>query len=245
MIESRPESAWRELDQLVLVAGHAVYLGHEPRAPEDDDNWALQPFQRGEPAFYIQHVRAGVEIAAKTPSSLLVFSGGQTRKEAGPRSEGQGYRHLAEHFRWWSLTSVTDRATTEEYARDSFENLLFGICRFRECTGRYPAGITVVSWRFKEGRFALHREALRLPERMLDFQGANQPADLVGAMRGEARAVAAFGKDPYGAGAELDGKRAERNPFDRWPRYHESCPEIRGLLRHRGPQLYEGPLPWK
>lgn len=39
--------------------------------------------------------------------------------------------------------SVRGRALTEEHARDSFENLLFSICRFRELTGHYPVNITV------------------------------------------------------------------------------------------------------
>ena len=39
--------------------------------------------------------------------------------------------------------SVKWRALTEEHARDSFENLLFSVCRFRELTGAYPQNITV------------------------------------------------------------------------------------------------------
>ena len=35
------------------------------------------------------------------------------------------------------------RTLTEEHARDSFENLLFSVCRFRELTGTYPYNITV------------------------------------------------------------------------------------------------------
>ena len=40
---------------------------------------------------------------------------------------------------------VRGRAFTEDRARDSFENLLFGLCRFFELTGRYPEFV-VVSW---------------------------------------------------------------------------------------------------
>lgn len=39
--------------------------------------------------------------------------------------------------------NVRWRALTEEHARDSFENLLFSVCRFRELTGSYPRNITV------------------------------------------------------------------------------------------------------
>lgn len=44
---------------------------------------------------------------------------------------------------------VKSRALTEEHARDSFENLLFSVCRFRELTGKYPQNITVSSVYFK------------------------------------------------------------------------------------------------
>ena len=39
----------KELENLVLVAGHAVYVGHDFVQPELDRNWFLQSFQRGEP----------------------------------------------------------------------------------------------------------------------------------------------------------------------------------------------------
>lgn len=35
-------------------------------------------------------------------------------------------------------------APMQDRARDSFENLLFGLCRFYELTGRYPDFIVVV-----------------------------------------------------------------------------------------------------
>ncbi len=237
-------SYWEQLERLVLVAGHAVYVGQDFLRPEDDRNWFLQPFQRGEPPYYIEHIRAGIDLTARDSLSLLIFSGGQTRLEAGPRSEAQSYWNLADHYRWWSLPGVSKRATTEEFARDSFENLLFGICRFRECTGRYPERVTVVSWTFKEERFSLHREALRFPESRFTFHGANQPADLPAAQKGEAKAIADFTSDPYGMGNNLGQKRADRNPFGRWHPYALSCPDLADLLQYPGPSRYAGSIPW-
>lgn len=232
------------LTNLVLVAGHAVYIGQDYLDPEHDRNWFLQAFQRGEPPFYIGHIRAGIDLAGCDPASLLVFSGGQTRREAGPRSEAQSYWNLAEYFRWWSTPEVSERATTEEFARDSFENLLFSICRFREWTGRYPERIRVVSWAFKQRRFDLHREALRFPESRFEFHGANDPNDLAGAKKGEAKAITAFKMDPYGTGKDLGNKRVDRNPFHRESPYPLSCTELNGILRHQGSTLYAGRLPW-
>jgi hypothetical protein len=232
------------IEHLIVVAGHAVYVGHGGEPPDRDSGWLLQSHQRGEPPFYIEHIRAGAALAAADERSLLVFSGGQTRWDAGPRSEAESYWTLAEHFDWWSAPELRARAVTEEFARDSFENLLFGICRFREATGRYPRTVGVVSWAFKEARFQFHRETLRFPASRFRFHGVNQPADLPAAQRGEHDAVAAFRADPFATGGELGAKRADRNPFDRRPPYAVSCPEVAGLLQHRGPHAYEGALPW-
>ena len=235
---------WPKLENLVLVACHAVYAADDFARPSDDASWSLQEFQRGEPPFYLEHVRRGVELAAEDEGALLVFSGGQTRADAGPRSEAGGYRLLANHFGWWG-TRVRQRATTEEFARDSFENLLFGLCRFFELTGRAPRLVTVVGWSFKRERFGLHREAVRFPAARFSYEGMNDPADLRAAQESEAKnALEPFRQDPYGAHPPLAAKREARNPFRRSPPYETSCPALAPLLRHRGPRLYGGPLPW-
>jgi hypothetical protein len=60
----------------------------------------------------------------------------------------------------------------QEHARDSFENLLFSLCRFHEITGRYPAHITAVSYTLKQKRFEqLHRAAVRFPVSSFSFVG--------------------------------------------------------------------------
>ena len=67
-------------------------------------------------------------------------------------------------------TPVT--AVLQDKARDSFENLLFGLCRFYELTGRYPEFVVVVGYEFKRQRFEqLHRSALRLPAEAFRYEG--------------------------------------------------------------------------
>jgi hypothetical protein len=238
---------WKGLENLVLVAGHAVYVADNFQDPVDDQNWLLQHFQKGEPPFYIEHIYHGVELADKDRTSLLVFSGGQTRFEAGPRSEAQSYWMVADHFNWWWKTNVKLRATTEEFARDSFENLLFGICRFHECVGRYPHNIAVVSWIFKEDRFELHRQAVRFPKSRFIFKGVNNPLDVTGAREGEEKATNLFREDKYGVKEDkgcLGDKRRKRNPFNRQHGYVASCPALADLLRYREMDYYDGRLPW-
>jgi hypothetical protein len=235
---------WTGLKNLILVAGHAIYVAEDFDNPALDGNWVLQEFQKGEPPFYIEHIFRGVELAAADRKSLLIFSGGQTRSEAGPRSEAQSYWMVAKHFLWWHRASVELRATTEEFARDSFENLLFGICRFYECVESYPDTITVVSWRFKDKRFDLHRDAICFPKSKFIFEGVNNPVDLVGAQKGEAKAIAQFSEDSFGVGKDLGHKRTERNPFNRTHPYAASNPELIELIRFRGEEHFKGALPW-
>jgi hypothetical protein len=60
---------------------------------------------------------------------------------------------------------LLERVHSEEYARDSYENVLFSLCRFFEVTGRYPEKVTVIGFQFKEKRFKdLHRKAVRFPK---------------------------------------------------------------------------------
>lgn len=246
---------WHALDTLVLVAGHAIYVAPDFSDPRADRCWILQEFQKGEPPLYIEHIQSGIELAAQDLASLLVFSGGHTRPEAGPRSEGQSYWMIAEHVLQWDA-NVRSRSTTEEYARDSFENLLFGICRFFEATARFPKMVKVVSWKFKEERFDLHRRAIRLPDLRYEFVGVNNPEDMAATKEGESAAIAQFTEDPYGVRMAppdsppkerrkyLGEKRRDREPFRRRPPYSVSCPDLAELLAHSSTTFFNGWLPW-
>jgi len=222
----------KDADHLVVVAGHAVTMAESLDGVDAlDSSWYLLDYQRRAdvPSALVKHIEEGVRITARDPKSVLVFSGGQTRRDAGPRSEGQSYWHVAEHFDWWG-TGAGARATTEEYARDSLENVLFAACRFQEVVGRYPKRVTVVSYDFKRRRFVeLLGPAIHLP---LEFVGVAPGGrfDASSAARGEATAAEAFERDPYGCEGELASKRTARNPFRRREGYGASCPALRPLL---------------
>jgi hypothetical protein len=69
-------------------------------------------------------------------------------------------------------TSVFPRATTEDAALDSYQNVLFSVARFHELTGAYPSRVTVVGHAFKRRRFEqLHRLALRWPKTRFAYEG--------------------------------------------------------------------------
>ncbi len=197
------------------------------------------------------HIKAGIAEAGKDPLSLLIFSGGETRGPVGPISEASSYFHVADAMDLWP-PAVRARTVTEEYATDSFENLLFSICRFKEVTGAYPAKVTVVSFSFKQRRFeTLHLPALGFPAHRFRYIGIDPPAstgfDLAQSARGELEnAARPFQEDPYGCHTPvLREKRRDRNPFFRTPPYELTCPELKDLLGYCGPHLFPTEtLPW-
>lgn len=47
-----------------------------------------------------------MEITADDDAALLIFSGGETRKDAGPRSEAQSYWIVAESKQWFGQSVI-------------------------------------------------------------------------------------------------------------------------------------------
>ena len=215
------------LTELIVVAGHAVFIGHNFDAaaePSDTADWTLLPYQMRQLPAFIDHVRQGVKLAQQRPNSLLLFSGGETRGSAGPRSEAQSYWWLADAHGWFGQPDVRARAHTEEFARDSFENLLFSLCRYRELVGSYPQRLSVISLPFKRQRFeTLHRAALRWPPERFEFigidtAGEHDDAETARVTAAELKnSIEPFRIDPYGCklGGVLSQKRASRDPTRR------------------------------
>ena len=160
--------------ELIMVACHATLIGIDHSNIDNEDNWSLAEMQRGQLATYIDHIQKGVELAAANPHAILMFSGGQTRREAGPRSEAYSYWVAAEAKNWWGHPEVKNRTVIEEFARDSMENVMFSLCRFREVYSAYPRFLTVVSYSYKKKRFTdLHRAAVAWPLDKFHFIGVD------------------------------------------------------------------------
>lgn len=144
-----------------------------------------------------------MDLAREDENALLVFSGyevcipeflplssrryrasGQTRRTS-TTTEAESYMRLAlaagvlpVHSPSAREPSPALRATTENYALDSYQNLLFSIARFHEYTGRYPEQITVVGYEMKRRRFIdLHRAALRWPKTRFHYIGIDAEGD--------------------------------------------------------------------
>ncbi|CAG8601552.1 6501_t:CDS:2 [Paraglomus brasilianum] len=244
-----------ELKDLILVAGHAIYIGDTFEDIEDDTNWVLEKFQRGgQVKVFLKHIERGVELAQQNEESLLIFSGGQTRPTAGARSEAQSYWRLAQSLSFFSNLGnspldMFPRATTEEYARDSYENLLFSLCRFYEFTGHYPRNVTVVGFEFKKKRFIeLHRAAVKFPEERFSYVGIDSDGIAQERQTKKVDIFEPFKKDLYGCSGKLREKKIARNPFRRSHSYRQSCPSIAALFNYcprRRASIYPGNLPWE
>ncbi|EJD37504.1 hypothetical protein AURDEDRAFT_116756 [Auricularia subglabra TFB-10046 SS5] len=249
----------RNLDHLIVVAGHAIWHGCSPEERMHEDDWILEPIQREQKLLstFFKHISKGAELSLSDPKSLLVFSGGQTRSTS-LETEGASYLRLAHDAklfgRDYNESAPFPRATSEQFALDSFQNVLFSIGRFHEVTGSYPSRITVVSFGAKRARFVeLHSQALRWRADRFNYVGID-PADKAAAamFQGEKQfGYAPYSKDLYGCHGELLAKRRKRNPFHRFHSYYTSSPELAGLLDYcpghlDGGQthIYPGALPW-
>ncbi|CAE6481606.1 unnamed protein product [Rhizoctonia solani] len=243
-----------ELDHLIMVPGHAIWKGGDPEEHEKDSEWVLDVAQagRGNPKAFYAHIAKGAELALADKNSLLIFSGGQTRKPTH-LTEAQSYLSLALSSKLLPVTPSDTflRATTEDFALDSYQNLVFSVARFKERTGRYPNRITVVGFGVKKQRFEkLHARAIRWPVNSFSYVGVDvaDQVDLEIAEDGEHKnGFIPYMRDLYGCHDFLAAKRRSRNTAARFHPYHNSAPELADLLDWCPPSrhlLFSGPLPW-
>ncbi|KAJ9244568.1 hypothetical protein DTO271D3_3922 [Paecilomyces variotii] len=226
-------------DHLIIVCCHAIYLGG-PKHGFSEDEWLIESFQTGETPTFIKHIEEGIRQLRRSPTGLLVFSGGPTKKSKTDLSEGESYLNLAQENSFFTNTEASSPATNisptriiaETHATDSYQNVLFSLLRFRLYTGRYPDRITVVSHEFKRKRFLdYHFPAIGwIPRTIAEnassmqgwegegcrvhFVGINPPPEITSPeslVEGEEkRGVALWKKDLYGTGPELVEKRRKR-----------------------------------
>jgi hypothetical protein len=211
---------------LIIVPGHACFrksVKSVPQNPSSDDPWILLPFQKGEPAYYVAHIKKGIQLLQKDNDACLLFSGGRTREGSGGWSESSSYLAVARHYHFWvkqsaSVKTLISRIGCETYAADSFQNLLFSLLHYCHQFQTPPEHISVVGWRFKTKRFDFHRQTLGIPKEQFSYIGCRNPINLAEARQNEAIACSQFKADPWGSHSLLFDKRRSRNPrHDRYP----------------------------
>jgi len=196
---------------------------------------------------FFQHMSTAARLALDDNEALVVFSGGQTQRSS-TTTEGESYLRLAIKANLFQSDTFS-RATSENSALDSYQNLVFSIARFHEFTGHYPEKITVVGYEMKRARFVeLHRAAIRWPENRFNYIGIDMDGDNSQARKGEElNGYMPYLSDLYGCHTYLADKRRQRNYAMRYPPYYLSCPDLRPLLKwcpQVQTQLFSGRLPW-
>ncbi|KAI8329634.1 hypothetical protein BC941DRAFT_442437 [Chlamydoabsidia padenii] len=236
----------------IVVTGHAIYTGPQHKeALQDEKNWILEPYQHGQVNTFLYHIQKGIDLLISDPQALLIFSGGQTRPSAGPISEGLSYWQIAQILLQSGNTTdqLQKRIIVEDYARDSYENVLFSLCRFAEMTSDYPNRLTVIGFGFKRPRFEeLHIPAIRYPLDQFDYIGIDPPDDdIERARQGElVNSYTPFSIDYYACHGTLRQKKLERNPYRRRSPYRSTCPALTPILDYcpYTNKIFKGPLPW-
>ncbi|PLB53438.1 hypothetical protein P170DRAFT_463126 [Aspergillus steynii IBT 23096] len=220
---------------LIIVCCHAIYIGG-PTKGISEDEWLIEPFQKGETPTFTAHVKAGIQAAAEDLRSVLVFSGGATKRSLTSLAEGESYLNLAKDNALFTFSDKlhASQITTETNATDSYQNVLFSLLKFKTHTGRYPTRVTVVTHEFKRKRFMeCHFPAVGLGpvsspagagdqggDRTSrckckgDVIGINPPEEVTSSASliagEEKRGIGLWREDRYGVQAELAGKRAQR-----------------------------------
>ncbi|KAK2467850.1 hypothetical protein APHAL10511_000145 [Amanita phalloides] len=209
------------------------------------------------PLSLLTYLGGSAELVTRNKDALLIFTGGQT-KSASTTTEAESYLRLALSSNVFGASKSPGkkhhRATTENYALDSYQNLLFSIARFREYTGNFPESITVVGYEFKRKRYVeLHRAAIRWPLRQFQYIGVDaEDEQSLTAQQGELNnGYNPYSRDLYGCHSFLTSKRRLRNPHFRYHPYHSSNPELMVLFNwcpgnadSNSSAIFPGSLPW-
>ncbi|KAK3628772.1 hypothetical protein LTR22_022215 [Elasticomyces elasticus] len=245
---------------LVVVCCHATYTGSSSDDIKDEANWILQPFQRrdaearkpSEVNTFVKHILVGASLGREL-SALLVFSGGRTAID--DQSEAQGYFQVYQSLiQSGQLREVAHPCSLDDYATDSYQNLLFSILRYRQHMGRYPEYVTVVTHAFKERRFLeLHAKAIKWPSSRIRVQGFNPPFTLQELEQTQQleheRAHELFVNDPYGSRPPLSEKRRARKWNFAVIDKLTADASVKRLLAWEGGksghEVFPGRLPWE
>ncbi|MFH1105721.1 MAG: hypothetical protein V1731_00745, partial [Candidatus Aenigmatarchaeota archaeon] len=213
-MSKRNSTAYEALDKLVLVSGHGVYVGRGEKDSLNPSYW-ITAFPE-DVKLFVEHAHAGVMLASEMRDAALVFAGGQTKKQM-PLSEAQSYWSLEDQNKWLGNKDVKEKAITEDYSLDGFQNLQFGIYRFHQWTGRFPKAIYFCGFGFKEKRYKMHAKAIGWDLDAFRYVPVNDPAGdpndpntpLGRAVGGEKETRELFMKYPLGDGGKLLEKRIE------------------------------------
>ncbi|ODV61377.1 uncharacterized protein ASCRUDRAFT_34395 [Ascoidea rubescens DSM 1968] len=245
---------YSQISRLIILPCHAIYKGFG--AGDSHVDWYMEDFQKqsNDNEVWLLQIERALDLLQASKGSILIISGGKTKKNIGPISEAFSYFNLiAQNNLLQNNENLINRILVEEYARDSFENLLFSIARFNEATNSYPSKITIIGYDFKKRRFLdNHVKALRFPIENVNYIGIdpslvhdaddNHDNERSISMNEKfvqelnqleyENAVRLFEEDPFGCGEKLMRKKIKRNPYNSIHPYYISNPVLYPLLNY-------------
>lgn len=220
------------MNHLVIVPCHGIWKGPKngTKSGENQLEWYLAPFQLegNDHLCFKQHLLDAVGLVDN--HTAIVISGGKTKKELD-KSEAQSYYDLLQEISQKSLESIL----LEEYARDSFENVIFLLARFHQQYHQFPKYITIIGFEFKRKRFLTNHlhQALGWDLNTVKYIG-NAPTPETNDRQYFQEleqseydfAVKYFEQDWYGCKDPLLKKKVSRNPFNQNHNYGQTNPQL-------------------
>jgi len=185
---------------LLVLCGHCVY----------DKGLMYTEYQTdrsvNDRSVYVEQLSKSIKALQDGLFDMLILSGGYTKKQI-EKSEAQGMLEWAQDL---DMITDTKRIILEEFARDSFENILFSMCKFYESYNRFPGSITFCSWTPKERRFRVTADSLKIST--YSFWGIGENKELECA---EEKLLEIIITDPFYRRHELAAKRQFRDPWNK------------------------------
>ncbi len=193
----------------LILCSHCVYDqgGIYSDYPEDKDVFEKQ-------------LRQSVQAMEDGHHDILIISGGYTKTEI-EKSEARGMLDWAIDL---NLKISPNQILLEEFARDSFENVLFSICRFHEYYDYFPQSLTVCSWESKRTRFMTIANALRLLHYSLMGVGIKDEIQ-----QAEDYSSEIIEADPLHRGVSFAQKRVQRDTWEKGNHYAK-LPRLRKMF---------------
>lgn len=154
---------------------------------------------------------------------VLIISGGYTKPEI-EKSEARGMLDWAGDLGLWPAEKGL--ILLEEYAIDSFENILFSLGRFYQFFGEFPASVASCTWKFNIERFEILARKLGLSHYQVLPVGRRVGEEIIAQKWAELAK-----KDPlYCRQADSKEKYLRRNPWKRNHPYYQISPAFRLLF---------------
>lgn len=169
---------------------------------------------------YLDHIKEAAKLIREREYDVLIVSGGYTKPQI-EMSEAASYLKI---LRYLIDEKTAKNVLLEEYAKDTFENILFAMCRAYQVYKEFPVTLGILTWTWKGKRVQVIAEGLRIPDFVVIGVGNKNLSKTQTQIADEVK------PDPLHRTSELAQKRGERNPWKKRNPY-EGIPGLRKMFK--------------